>query len=98
MPLTLRHWQTGDRFQPLGMTGTRLVSDIFSDLHLSPMQKFLCRILTDASGTILLLQLPGSALPSGKSFSRLSDTVKISSATTRCLRISADNDKHSCCL
>lgn len=98
MPLTLRHWQTGDRFQPLGMTGTRLVSDIFSDLHLSPMQKFLCRILTDASGTILLLQLPGSALPSGKSFSRLSDTVKTTSATTRFLLISADNDKHSCCL
>lgn len=37
--LTLRHWQKGDRFQPFGMKGTRLVSDLFSDLKLSLEQK-----------------------------------------------------------
>lgn len=37
--LILRHWQNGDRFQPFGMKGTRLVSDLFSDLKLSPEQK-----------------------------------------------------------
>jgi tRNA(Ile)-lysidine synthase len=26
-PLTLRHWKQGDRFQPLGMKGEKLISD-----------------------------------------------------------------------
>lgn len=39
-PLSLRHPQEGDRFQPLGMThGTKLVSDFLTDLHLNRFQK-----------------------------------------------------------
>lgn len=30
-PLTIRPWQQGDRFQPLGMKGTKLVSDVLTD-------------------------------------------------------------------
>ena len=32
--IVLRHWRRGDRFQPFGMNGTRLVSDLFNDLKL----------------------------------------------------------------
>ena len=32
--VVLRHWRRGDRFQPFGMNGTRLVSDLFNDLKL----------------------------------------------------------------
>ncbi|QJD80066.1 tRNA lysidine(34) synthetase TilS [Spirosoma rhododendri] len=33
-PLTLRIWQHGDRFRPLGLAGTKLVSDLLNDLKL----------------------------------------------------------------
>ncbi|MDE5643107.1 MAG: tRNA lysidine(34) synthetase TilS [Muribaculaceae bacterium] len=38
-PLTLRHWRRGDRLDPFGMKGSRLVSDIFSDAGLDPGRK-----------------------------------------------------------
>jgi len=52
-PLCVRHWQKGDRIQPLGMTGSRLVSDLFTDAHLSPLHKATTWIVADASGRIL---------------------------------------------
>ena len=51
-PLTLRHWQDGDRIQPLGMTQTKLVSDLFTNAHLSPNRKAATWIFADASGRI----------------------------------------------
>jgi tRNA(Ile)-lysidine synthase len=38
-PLLLRKWRTGDRFQPLGMKGSKLLSDYFSDNKFSYSQK-----------------------------------------------------------
>lgn len=53
-PVRLRHWQTGDRFQPLGMKhGTQLVSDFFSDHKLSRFDKERQWLLVDASDAIL---------------------------------------------
>lgn len=52
-PLTLRHWRSGDRFIPFGMKGSRLVSDLFSDLKLSRPDKEAVWLLCDVSGTIL---------------------------------------------
>lgn len=37
--LTVRFWQAGDAFYPLGMMGKRKLQDFFSDLHLTPYQK-----------------------------------------------------------
>lgn len=36
---TLRKWQEGDRFEPFGMKGKKLVSDFLTDLKLSIIQK-----------------------------------------------------------
>ena len=39
LPLMLRRTREGDRFQPFGMDGTRLVSDLLTDLKLSLFDK-----------------------------------------------------------
>ena len=45
----LRHPRRGDRIQPFGMTGTRLVSDILTEAHLTPSQKRAAWLLTIAA-------------------------------------------------
>lgn len=52
-PLTLRHTRDGDRFCPFGMNGSRLISDLLTDLKLSRFEKRDQLVLTDATGRIL---------------------------------------------
>lgn len=52
-PLTLRRWQNGDRIVPFGMKGSRLVSDVLSDLKLSRVQKDGLWVLCDSEGILL---------------------------------------------
>lgn len=49
---TLRGWRSGDRIQPFGMKGSRLVSDIMSDAKLSLDDKKRVRIL-EVNGKVL---------------------------------------------
>ncbi|MBO4600024.1 MAG: tRNA lysidine(34) synthetase TilS, partial [Bacteroidales bacterium] len=54
LPLRLRHWQAGDRFQPLGMAhGTQLLSDYFSDHKYTAPDKQSQLLLVDAADRIL---------------------------------------------
>ena len=48
----LRHWRDGDRFKPFGMNGSKLISDLFTDLKLSEKQKNDTWLL-EADGEIL---------------------------------------------
>lgn len=50
--VVLRHWRKGDRMRPYGMRGTKLISDLFVDLKLSPSQKKAIWLL-EADGKIL---------------------------------------------
>jgi len=50
--VVLRHWREGDRFKPFGMHGTKLVSDLFTDLKLSEKEKHEAWLL-DADGQIV---------------------------------------------
>ena len=52
-PLQLRKWQAGDRFHPLGMKGSRLLSDFMKDLKLTTRQKEECVVLTTADDEIV---------------------------------------------
>ena len=52
-PLTLRHWRHGDRFHPLGMKGSKLLSDFFVDQKLTEYQKQNVWLLVSADGDIL---------------------------------------------
>lgn len=54
-PLIIRPIQTGDRFQPLGMKGTRLVSDYLCDKKLSLFERRRQLVVTDKNGEILWL-------------------------------------------
>ena len=52
-PLTLRPVKAGDRFQPYGMKGTKLVSDYLTDKHLSIFEKRRTLVLCDKKGDIV---------------------------------------------
>ena len=52
-PLKMRRWQEGDRFRPFGMIGSRLLSDVFTDLKLNEMEKRSVWLLTDCVERIL---------------------------------------------
>ena len=54
-PLTVRPVQQGDRFQPFGMQGQKLVSDFLTDQRLNLLEKRRQLVVTDATGTILWL-------------------------------------------
>ena len=52
-PLTLRRWRHGDRFHPLGMKGSKLLSDFFVDQKFTEWQKRNVWLLISANGDIL---------------------------------------------
>ena len=52
-PLTLRHWRHGDRFHPLGMKGSKLLSDFFVDQKFTESQKSNVFLLVSADNEIL---------------------------------------------
>ncbi len=52
-PLILRHWRHGDRFHPLGMKGSKLLSDFFVDQKFTEYQKQNVWLLISADGDIL---------------------------------------------
>ena len=75
-PLTLRRVSEGDRFTPLGMRGTQLMSDFLTNLKRNRFEKRNQLVLLDATGTILwVLGL------------RINDRFKLTPQSTSCLRI-----------
>lgn len=52
-PLSLRSWQEADRIAPYGMSGTQLVSDLFTHHHYTPHQKRESLMLCDADNHLL---------------------------------------------
>jgi tRNA(Ile)-lysidine synthase len=54
-PLTIRGIRAGDRFQPFGMSGTKLVSDFLTDHKMNLLEKRRQLVVTDAEGQIVWL-------------------------------------------
>ena len=52
-PLQIRKWKVGDRFHPLGMKGSKLLSDFFVDQKMTTRQKEECLVLTTANDEIV---------------------------------------------
>jgi tRNA(Ile)-lysidine synthase len=76
-PLTLRSWRPGDRFRPLGMSGTKKLQDLFVDGKVPPEERGRIPLLCDRRGIIWVVGL------------RLSEDYKVTEATRRALRITA---------
>lgn len=54
-PLVYRRTETGDRFQPFGMKGSKLVSDYLTDRKRSYLQKLEQHVITHRDGDIIWL-------------------------------------------
>lgn len=71
----LRHWKRGDRMQPYGMSGSKLISDIFADAKLNAQQKKEIWLMTCDGQIVWAVGLRASALftigPSTRSYLRL---------------------------
>jgi tRNA(Ile)-lysidine synthase len=80
-PLKLRYWQSGDRFFPFGMKGSKLVSDYLIDLKLEKTEKAEQIILEDTEKILWLV---------GK---RSSEKVKISKESTEILLVQITSKK-----
>lgn len=74
-PLVVRMLTSGDSMIPLGMKGTKLLSDVMIDAKFRPAQKELAIALEDQSGIIALSDF------------RIADQVKCSKVTKSCLKL-----------
>ena len=74
-PLTLRHVEEGDRFVPLGMKGSKKLSDFFIDRKLSLVEKKRCMVLLSEGETVWVVG------------TRIDDRFKVTETAKRIFRI-----------
>lgn len=79
-PLRIRTWQPGDRFRPLGMSGSKKLQDLFSDLKVPRRHRKCVPILCDAEKICWVAGY------------RLDERVKVRSTTKRILKVSIRRD------
>ena len=79
-PLTVRRVREGDRFHPLGMKGTKLVSDFLTGLHLPLTVKRRQLAVCDATGDIVWI--------AGR---RMDDTKKVTDSTAATLVVGLES-------
>ncbi len=75
-PLTIRNWQIGDKFKPLGMNGFKKISDLFVDLKMNYFEKNKVLILENGNKEIIWVM-----------DKRLDDRYKITDHTKEILRL-----------
>lgn len=76
MPLECRPVEAGDRFSPIGLRGSKKVTDYLSDIKFEHLHKGNVMVLCDASGKIIAL--PGL---------QIAGSVKVTTSTTQILQI-----------
>jgi tRNA(Ile)-lysidine synthase len=74
-PVTIRNWEQGDRFQPLNLKGSKLVSNLLNDLKVSQRERETCLVLL-ADGEIAWVM-----------GYRIAHKFRITDATTKKLRL-----------
>jgi len=77
-PLVLRNWQHGDRMQPYGMKGSKLISDLLTDHKIPSLEREKAVVLTSGSTILWLVGI------------RASKHHKITSITKSIIEITSD--------
>lgn len=75
--LAIRHWTDGDRIDPFGMKGSRMVSDILAEAGITPSRRRKWPLLTDGNKVVWIIGVRGSR------------HYAVTSSTRRILRIKA---------
>jgi tRNA(Ile)-lysidine synthase len=74
-PLTLRNWKSGDRFRPLGMTGSQKLAKFFNSHKIELSQRINCPVLLSGNEIVWVAG------------HRMADSFKITSSTQKALKI-----------
>lgn len=74
-PLTIRNWEDGDRFQPIGMKGAKKVSDLLNDQKINLLDKDKVQVLISNNKIIWVIN------------HRLAENVKISNESKKMLKL-----------
>ncbi|NBC18443.1 MAG: tRNA lysidine(34) synthetase TilS [Bacteroidetes bacterium] len=78
LPLTVRPWRPGDRVQPLGMTGTKRVSDLLTDARVPPYERPHVLVVTSGDAIVWVVGL------------RLDERFKVTPASERVARLAVE--------
>ncbi len=84
-PITVRRWQAGDQFQPLGMEGHQNVSDHLTNRKVSASRKNEAMVIQSFDKTICAIIFP--PIKNQSSPGTISDRYKCSAGTQHCLEI-----------
>ncbi|WP_069130316.1 tRNA lysidine(34) synthetase TilS [Rhodohalobacter halophilus] len=84
-PITVRQWKEGDRFQPLGMEGTQLISNHLTNRKISSAQKSEAFLIESFDETVSAVIFPHNT--SDDQIGTVSETVRCSSDTEKVLVI-----------
>ncbi|MBV8083914.1 MAG: tRNA lysidine(34) synthetase TilS, partial [Chloroflexi bacterium] len=74
-PLRVRSWRPGDRFQPLGMGGSKKLQDFFVDEHVLREERGRVPLVVDGSTIVWVAGM------------RVNERYKVTPATTRAIRL-----------
>jgi tRNA(Ile)-lysidine synthase len=74
-PVLLRHWQPGDKFQPIGMPAPIKLQDLFTNQKVSRHRRHELLVATTAAGELFWVQ-----------DLRISERFKLTNASIRCLQ------------
>jgi len=78
--LRLRSWRAGDRIQPLGMAGTKPVSDVLTDAKIPPHLREQMLVVTDTDRIVWVVGL------------RIHHDVRIRPSTSHALKLHVSPD------
>ncbi len=74
-PLTIRKWKNGDKFQPIGLKGTKNISDFLTESKVNSVSKKNQLLLTNNNNVVWVIN------------KRIDQSVKINNATKRIIRL-----------
>lgn len=84
-PVDIRPWKEGDNFQPLGMSGSQLVSDHLTNRKIKASEKSLAKVVESFDGTICAVIFPHSV--SDGQIGTISELVKCTPGTKKTMSI-----------